>query len=120
MKLPPHRRHFHLHIGDVAFLLVVAASFLALFTSSSSRFTPFEVIVLVAMGIVFVLIGTLGFEKVDYSKSRALVVASFGVQIGLGAAILFVSRAAGLIGFCMLPLAAHSVVCLPKRGMLIV
>ena len=110
---------FTSRVGDLAFLLVVLAGYVAMFINAPDLTLP-EVVALILLGIVYVFIGTAGFERIATAGTRSAVFIYFAIQFALGTTILLLSRQSGLIGFCMLPLSAHAVVTLPRRGVWVV
>lgn len=100
--------------GDLAFLAVIAAAYLVALTNLR-MFTPLDVAVLLALGAVFILVGTYGNDAVEKSGSVPLAVAYIALQLAVGTAIIVVGKASGAFTILLLPLAAQAVTLLPPR-----
>ena len=104
--------------GSRVFLLVVLVGYLSMLGISRSS-SALELAILIGLGIAYALIGTYGFERAERAGSIHAFWAYFGVQIPLGALILYLSRTAGFMSLILLPLAGHSAVHLSRRGTLV-
>jgi len=120
MKALPWLRRFRPPIGFVAFVSVVIATYLALLLSAATRLTLPELAVLLAAGIAYTLLGTNGFARLEHAGSLPVALMYFAVQLTLAVIVMAVSQAPGPVGFMLLPLAAQSVVVLPRPWMLVV
>jgi signal transduction histidine kinase len=101
--------------GDLAFGIVVAASYLAMFSVSMASFDARSVFLLILLGVAYMAIGIYGYRYVARVASLRLMAAYFAIQIPLSAAIVYVGRGAGFNALVMLPLAGHGVILLPRR-----
>jgi signal transduction histidine kinase len=99
---------------DLAFAVVVLASYFATF-SSSRQTTLFGVGMMAVLGVGYILIGIYGYAICVRSKNYVLRGVYFAVQIPLGAGIVYLGKGAGLNAMVLVPLAAHAVVLLPQR-----
>lgn len=99
---------------DLAFAVVVLASYFATF-SSSKEASLFGVGMMAVLGVGYILIGIYGYAVCVRSKSWFLRGAYFAVQIPLGAGIVYLGKGAGLNAMVLVPLAAHAVVLLSQR-----
>src|SRR5690242_14387322 len=77
-------------------------------------FDPLRQVTLVGLGVVYTLTGLLGLEYCRRVSSWPIVFAYFVAQIAITGVILFLSQ--GTAFFLLSPLAAYSVVLLPRRG----
>lgn len=100
--------------GELAFLAVMAAAYL-LALMNLRLFAPLDLAVLVALGAVFTVVGTYGYNAVERSGSLPLALAYVGCQLVLGTALLVVGKFSGAFTILLLPLAAQSVTLLPPR-----
>ncbi len=101
--------------GNLALVLTVAAAYLSTFVVPARPFSPTEVFMLVVAGVVFVIVGMVGMEWCERTRSPMTAALYFAIQIGLGTAILYLSRFAGTMWLIPLPLVAQSVILLPTR-----
>ena len=93
------------------FLLIVATYAYILL---AVPFSLLRLVALVGLGIMYTLIGFFGLEYSRRTSSWSIVLAYFVAQIVIIAAILSLSR--GTAFFLLTPLAAFSVVLLPRSG----
>src|SRR5436309_10833769 len=93
------------------FLLIVAA-YVSLLVSIP--FDPRRVAVLVGLGLLYTVVGLFGLEYCWHSPSRPIMLAYFVVLVVVLVAILFLSLGEGFL--LLVPLAAYSIVLLPRRG----
>lgn len=110
MRRPDPSRIVSLKPGDQAFVIVVLASLLALFSTSFNRFTWQQGALLAGSGLVYVLIGVFGY---NYSlTSGGMLAAYFTAQILLGGVIIYLGKGIGFNALLMLPLAGQAMVSL--------
>jgi len=100
--------------ADLAFAVVVLASYFATFSSLQSA-TPLKIVVLIALGTAYLAAGIYGYAYCVRQKSTELSILYFGVQIFLGALIVYLGRGAGFNALVLMPLAGHAVMLLPRR-----
>ena len=105
--------------GDWAFILTVAAGYLSAIVTPAVFDTP-TILRLVALGIVYVAVGTLGARLVDRTQSIPLRLLYFLIEILLAMVILFVGSIYGSLWVITLPLVSQAVVALPRGWMIFV
>src|SRR5690606_30706533 len=98
--------------GDLAFAIVVLASYFAMF-SSLREANLWRLLAMVMLGIIYITIGIYGFNFVNKDKSFNWIVFYFLVQIPIGALIVFLGKGAGFSAILLLPLAGHAVFLAP-------
>lgn len=106
--------------ADLAFALVVGASYMAMVTTAFGSFTPIRILTIVFFGVIYLLLGIYGYGKCSQTGSPQLITLYFIIQIPLCAVIVALANGAGYSSLLMLPLAGHAVVLLNRRKMLIV
>lgn len=107
--------------GNWLFFIIVALAYGSVFVSAPTLPTSFKEITLLALGILYVVIGTAGMAWCERAGRRWTVPAYFVVQIILSAVIIFLTLdQSGLMAIIAYPLAAHGVVLLPTRWMIAV
>lgn len=102
---------------DLAFALVVLASYFATFSVRRAA-TTLEIVLLITLGIAYLAVGIYGYGFCARNRSLAMNLAYFWVQIPLGGAIVYLGRGAGFNALVLLPLAGHSVLLLPRGWMI--
>jgi len=110
----------NLQIGsaaDIAFLLVVIAAYLAMF-SSLPEISIFQLVVMNLLGISYLLMGIYGYSVIQQSAKLPVWLSYFLIQFIIGGAIIFIGRGPtsnlSLNSLLLLPLAVQSVVLLPS------
>lgn len=98
--------------GDLAFAVVVLASYFAMF-SSLKEADLWRLLVMVLLGIVYITIGIYGFNFVNKNKVFPWIVVYFLVQIPIGSVIVYLGMGAGFSAILLLPLAGHAVFLAP-------
>lgn len=96
---------------NLAFAIVVMASYLSIFSS----YEPESIQVLIwltLIGIAYLSVGVYGYTYVSRQPTRPLIIAYFLCQMLLGSTIVFLSRGNGLTLLILLPLAGQSVLLL--------
>jgi signal transduction histidine kinase len=93
------------------FVLIIAAYVFLLVTIP---FDPWRVAVLVGLGLLYTSVGLFGLEYCSRSPSKPIMLAYFVVLVVVLGAILFLSLGEGFL--LLVPLAAYSIVLLPRRG----
>lgn len=99
---------------DLAFAVVVLASFFATF-SSLREASPLQIVLLISLGTAYLAIGIYGYAYSSRSNSELTKSIYFALQIPLGAMIVYLGKGAGFNAMVLLPLAGHAVVLLPRR-----
>ncbi len=100
--------------ADVAFAVVVLASYFTTFSSLQSA-SATKIVVMITLGTAYLAIGIYGYARCAQSKSLSLGLLYFGLQIPLGGLIVYLGKGAGFNALLLLPLAGHAVVLLPRR-----
>jgi signal transduction histidine kinase len=106
--------------GNIAFVIVVCASYASATTSIiySRRPVPaWEASVLVGLGAAYLVVGTYGFAACRRSGSLLAGVSYFVVQLLLAATLILLRGSTGELALILLPLAGQSALLLPLRGM---
>jgi signal transduction histidine kinase len=103
--------------GDLAFALVVGASYMAMVTTAFSSFTPVRILTIVFFGVIYLMLGIYGYGRCIQVGSPQLIVMYFVIQIPLCAVIIGLSNGASYSSLLMLPLAGHAVVLLDRKKM---
>jgi len=93
---------------NLAFAIVVMASYLSIFSSYQPE--SLQVLVwLTLIGIAYISVGVYGFSYVAHQPTRSTIIAYFICQMTLGAIIVYLSHGHGLTLLILLPLAGQSV-----------
>ncbi|HWR67061.1 MAG TPA: sensor histidine kinase [Bellilinea sp.] len=100
--------------ADLAFAVVVLASYFATFSSLQSA-SPLKIVVLIALGTAYLAAGIYGYAYCVRKKATELSIAYFVVQILLGGLIVYLGKGAGFNALVLMPLAGHAVILLPRR-----
>ncbi len=104
------RRALSFSVGSMAFALTtVAGVLITLLTVSLSQTT---IVSLITITLLYVVFGTVGFERVNTSRQPRLIATYLMVQIALAGAAIYFCRA-GSIWLIIMPLVSHSVLLLP-------
>jgi signal transduction histidine kinase len=106
------------HSGNIVFIIVVVAAYFSMFSLNARLYSLAEIVALVVAGTVYAFVGTYGFAFCERTRARAAIAAYFIIQLPISAFVGYMSRGAGWL--LALPLVAHSVVILPRRGVLLV
>jgi len=100
--------------ADLAFAVVVLASYFATFSSLQSA-SALKIVVLIALGTAYLAAGIYGYAYCVRRKSTQLSIFYFVVQILLGGLIVYLGKGAGFNALVLMPLAGHAVMLLPRR-----
>jgi len=109
--------------GNLAFVIVVAASYLSATTALiyTRRNVPgWEVVVLIAAAAAYLLVGTYGFSLCRRSSRPGASAIYFVVQLLLAGLLIKLRGHAGELGLILLPLAGQSALLLRPRWMITV
>ncbi|HMN63351.1 MAG TPA: hypothetical protein PJ988_23485, partial [Anaerolinea sp.] len=88
-RIPRSRKN-----GELAFIVVVVASFVVMFTSGATAFRiDGRAILALALGAIYTVIGIFGSRVVEARHTAWLTALYFLVELPLGAAIIYVSQA---------------------------
>jgi len=105
--------------ADLAFAVVVLTAYFVTFSSIKTASST-EIALMIILGIIYVVVGIYGYGHCARSSNMPLHLAYFGIQIPLGAIIIYLGRGSGLNAMVLLPLAAHSVVLLKQGWMYVI
>ena len=97
--------------ADLAFAVVVLASYFATFSTLSNA-ENLDVTLMVILGILYIAIGIYGFSYCVRSDSLLVQLVYFLIQIPLGGWIVYLGKGAGFNAMVLFPLAGHSVMLL--------
>lgn len=100
--------------ADLAFAVVVLASYFATFSSLQSA-SALKIVVLISLGTAYLAAGIYGYAYCVRRKSTQLSVGYFLLQIMLGGLIVYLGKGAGFNALVLMPLAGHAVILLPRR-----
>src|SRR6185436_9600377 len=120
MNSKPSNKTSFFSSGNIAFLIVVCASYASATTAViySRRPVPaWEAGVLVAVGAAYLVVGTYGFAICRRSRSLFARVSYFVVQLLLAATLILLRGSTGELSLILLPLAGQSALLLPLPGM---
>ena len=116
---PPNKTSFF-SSGNIAFLIVVCASYASATTAIiySRRPVPaWEAAVLVSVGMAYIVVGTYGFAICRRSRSLLARISYFVVQLLLAVTLILLRGSTGELSLILLPLAGQSALLLPLPGM---
>jgi signal transduction histidine kinase len=99
--------------ADIAFAIVVLASYFATF-SSIRQTGLLDILILVVIGIGYVLFGIYGYAYIIRTNLLAAKGIYFIIQIILGSLIVSLGKGAGYNALIFMPLAGQAVVSLPE------
>jgi signal transduction histidine kinase len=97
---------------DLAFAVVVLASYFAMFSSITGP-NLIKLIIMVTLGIAYISIGIYGFTFCLKKNRFDLMLLYFIIQISIGSFIVYLGQGAGISAILLLPLAGHAVVIAP-------
>lgn len=98
--------------ADLAFAVVVLASYFAMF-SSLKETNLVQLLIMVVLGIAYITIGIYGYHFASKHRQTLWVPLYFFIQIVIGSIIVYLGRGAGFSAILLLPLAGHAVVLAP-------
>src|SRR5882762_8424366 len=104
------KRHLGVNLassGNLAFVIVVAASYASAITAliySRRSLSVLEIGVLNGAGLAYLIVGTYGFTICRRSGKRSAAVAYFVIQIVLAATLIRLRGSAGELSLILLPL----------------
>ena len=98
--------------ADLAFAVVVLASYFAMF-SSLKETNLVQLLIMVVLGIAYITIGIYGYNFVSKQKKPNWVLLYFLVQIPIGSIIVYLGKGSGFSAILLLPLAGQAVVLAP-------
>lgn len=98
--------------GDLAFAVVVLASYFAMF-SALNEADLWQLLIMVFLGIGYITIGIYGYNFISNKDSFYWSILYFLIQIPIGSVIVFLGKGAGFSAILLLPLAGQAVVLAP-------
>jgi signal transduction histidine kinase len=98
--------------SDLAFAVVVLASYFAMFSSISDP-NLMRLILMVFLGIAYISIGIYGYSFCLKKLRFEYMILYFLIQIPIGSLIVFLGQGSGFSALLLLPLAGHAVVMAP-------
>jgi signal transduction histidine kinase len=104
--------------GTLAFAATVVAAFASLFFSNDEALPAGTVLALLALGALFLFIGTYGYDHLPH-HSLAINWLYLITQAALASLILFLSHAHGFTALLYFPLVSHAWYSLPRRQALL-
>ncbi len=99
--------------ADIAFAVVVLASYFATFTGVKQA-TLLDILLMIFLGSIYIVIGIYGYAWCAKSELAVIRIGYFLVQIPLGGLIVSLGKGAGFNALLLLPLAGHAVVLLSE------
>ncbi len=107
--------------GNIAFVVVVCASYASATTAIlySRRTVPkWEIAVLLALAVAYLIVGTYGFGKCRRSGSLLAGLSYFVLQLSIAAGLILLRGTTGELSLILLPLAGQTALLLPLPGMI--
>lgn len=101
----------------LAFVLVVLAAYLPTLLQLGSRAGLVEALPRLGLGVVYLLLGTIGFEWIGRRPQRLLHLLYFALQIPLASLSTFIWPETSGLWVLGLPLVSQAVILLPRRWM---
>jgi signal transduction histidine kinase len=98
--------------ADLAFAVVVLASYFAMF-SSLKETNLTQLLIMVLLGVAYITIGIYGYNFVAKQTTFTWLFFYFLIQIIIGSVIVYLGKGAGFSAILLLPLAGHAVVLAP-------
>ncbi len=98
--------------ADLAFAVVVLASYFAMF-SSLKETNLLQLLIMVTLGVAYIAIGIYGYNFASKHKLSIWVAIYFLIQIVIGSIIVYLGKGAGFSAILLLPLAGQAVVLAP-------
>jgi signal transduction histidine kinase len=116
---PPDKTSFF-SSGNIAFVIVVGASYASATTAiiySRRPVRAWEAAVLLIAGAAYLVVGTYGFAICRRSQSLLAGVGYFAIQLALALTLIILRGSTGELALILLPLAGQSALRLPLPGM---
>ena len=98
--------------ADLAFAVVVLASYFAMF-SSLKETNLVQLLIMVVLGIAYITLGIYGYNFASKQKAPIWVLLYFLIQILIGSFIVYLGKGSGFSAILLLPLAGQAVVLAP-------
>jgi signal transduction histidine kinase len=121
MTPKPSNKQSFFSSGNIAFVIVVCASYASAITAIiySRRPVPaWEAVVLVALGAAYLVVGTYGFAICRRSRSLLVGISYFFIQLMIAVTLILLRGSSGELALILLPLAGQSALRLPLPGMI--
>src|SRR5581483_5371535 len=106
--------------GNLAFVIVVLASYLSAATVVIYRWRTVRIVdlsLLVVLAIAYLVFGTYGFTVCRRRGTLTATLVYFAIQLSLAAVLIWIRGSAGELSLILFPLAGHSALVLPPRWM---
>ena len=101
--------------GTLAFLATVLSAYVSLFVDPSTSLTPARIVLVLALGLLYIFIGTYGYGRAVHARAlRAAWLYVLG-QTLLISLILYLCEASGFTSLLYFPLVSHAWYILPQR-----
>jgi len=107
--------------GNIAFLLVVCASYASATTAliySGKPVPLWEIVALIVIAVMYLVIGMFGFAQVRRSESTSGRLMYFVIQLLLAGTLILLRGSAGELSLVLLPLAGQSALLLSTSAMI--
>src|SRR3982751_433859 len=121
MSSPPRHSTRLISSGNIAFVIVVCASYAsatAALVYSRRSLPAWEIVILIAAAAAYLFVGTYGFTKCRPSGSRWMGILYFVVQLSLASVLILLRGSAGELSLILLPLAGQSALLLITQLMI--
>lgn len=99
--------------ADLAFAVVVLASYFATF-SSVRQATLFDILLMIVLGTIYIVFGIYGYAYCVRSDLLLIRIGYFLIQLPLGGLIVSLGKGTGYNALLLIPLAGHAVVLLSE------
>ena len=103
-------------MGNLAFGVTIVAAGLATFLADAGRFTAFDLATLVALSLLYILMGTYVYERYCLTRSLPVVAGYLTAQFLISGLLIYLSPVSGQLWLIWLPLMAHAMVLLSRAG----
>lgn len=104
--------------GDIAFLVVTIAAYMVVFANQVLSVRSWQFAAVIALGIAYTLIGTIGSRALENDPSPRTLILYFSAQIILGTTIILITRGAAWL--LLLPTASQAIQYLSRRVAILV
>lgn len=105
--------------ANLAFAIVVLASYFAMFSASTSPISLVNIALLMGLGVAYMAIGIYGFTFCYRRSNPLLKLLYFCIQVPLGGVIVFLGKGAGFNALIMMPLVGQGVMLLNQTWIFI-
>lgn len=105
--------------ANLAFAIVVLASYFAMFSASASPISLVDIALLMGLGVAYIAIGIYGFTFCYKHPNPLLKLVYFCIQVPLGGVIVYLGKGAGFNALILMPLVGQGVMLLSQVWILI-